>query len=123
MLTALVWAWDTDTKADAKAVRNLVFSIEGTTVSEVLNDMQRCMADSGANVVDIIKKFDVDASRAMRVDPLEFDRAMRTHFSFNGPLTLVDKIFDRLDTDGSGNPSPQLEVRSPASRTIYKVDA
>jgi len=27
------------------------------------------------------------------------------------------------DTDGSGNPSPQLEVRSPASRTIYKVDA
>ena len=25
--------------------------------------------------------------------------------------------------DGSGTPSPQLEVRSPASRTIYKVDA
>ena len=44
---------------------------------------------------------------------------------FGGMLLTNDDFSNAIsdDTDGSGNPSPQLEVRSPASRTIYKVDA
>ena len=45
--------------------------------------------------------------------------------SLGGMLLANDDFSNAIsdDTDGSGNPSPQLEVRSPASRTIYKVDA
>ena len=45
--------------------------------------------------------------------------------SLGGILLSNDAFSNAIsdDTDGSGTPSPQLEARSPASRTIYKVDA
>lgn len=102
MLTSLIWAWDTDTKEETKTVLETSFDVRGTTVAEVCKNLQERIAACGAPIVDIIKMFDVDATRTFQVDRMEFNSAMRNKFGFRGSNDLIDDVFTLLDTDGSG---------------------
>ena len=69
----------------------------------------------------VASRTDLDRS----LSPLRPTRPPNPLGSLGGVLLTNDAFSNAIsdDTDGSGTPSPQLDVRSPASRTIYKVDA
>ena len=72
-------------------------------------------------IAQVASRTDLDRS----LSPLKPIRPTSIHGS-RGEVLLSNESFSNEvsdDTNGSGTASPQLDARSPASRTIYKVDA
>ena len=103
MLTALVWAVDKESKASAEhAVDGKSWKIRGDTAVAVTQSLQALLRQSGGHVADLIKLFDEDAETALLIDDVEFIKAMRNKFGYGGPLHVLQEVFTKLDTDGSG---------------------
>ena len=76
--------------------------VTGESVAEVRANMKRLLNESGAQVIDILKQFDIDATREHLIDAMEFYDGMRTKFNYKGPLHVIDALFKELDEDNSG---------------------
>lgn len=74
----------------------------GQTAQTVQAELQKLLERSGLPVADLLKKFDVDADRTMLIDEMEFYCAMRHHFGYTGPFSVIAQVFQSLDGDGSG---------------------
>ena len=59
---------------------------------QVRDEVRRLLKESGAAVVDVLRRFDLDADRSMQVDAMEFNRVMRLHFGFQGRLDVIDEL-------------------------------
>jgi Ca2+-binding EF-hand superfamily protein len=74
-----------------------------TKVRELKQQMRRLLNESGVNVIDLIKKFDSDASCEVEIDDLEFYNALRRDFGFKGSMDVADELFAELDVDHGGH--------------------
>ena len=52
--------------------------------------------------VAVLQVFDEDSDLDVRIDEIEFHKAMRMKFGYKGPPNVLDAIFRKLDKDGSG---------------------
>ena len=85
--------------------------VRGRDADTVQAELQALLRESGAYVSDLIRVFDEDAGataagdlvRRGHIDDVEFSKAMRERFGFKGPKRVLDEIFNRLDSDGSGS--------------------
>ena len=78
------------------------WSITGETYHIVRAQMNMFLKQSGANVLDLVKCFDSDASGDVAIDEMEFYYALRKLFGFRGSIDLSDEVFASLDQDGDG---------------------
>lgn len=102
MLSSLIQTYNTAIKDEQHSVDTTNWKVTGDSIDELRTQMRKLINDTGAPVIDIVRKFDVDAERAVTIDQMEFLQAMRTHFGYRGRLDVVDQLFSSLDTDGSG---------------------
>lgn len=103
LLTALVWAADKESKAEAdRSLDTSTWKIRGGDVASVRSQLQALLRESGGHVADLIKIFDEDRETALLIDDVEFIKTMRNKFRYGGPLHVLQDVFKSIDTDGSG---------------------
>lgn len=99
----MIIQWDQASDAEARRILSLDgWHVRGHTVDEVQQSMRALLLESGGHVVDLMRRLDVDAGMAGLIDSVEFNRAMVNGFGFEGSLRVIDRVFESLDTDGSG---------------------
>lgn len=84
-------------------LQEMEFSLNGLKdAASVRESLQRQLRESGSQVVDLVKLFDIDSDSTLSIDIMEFFNAMRTRFKFGGSFFIVEEVFKMMDTDGSG---------------------
>ena len=78
------------------------WSISGKDAGAIKSQLQELLVQSNLQVADLIKLFDDDNDMELQIDDMEFHKAMRTHFKYQGPAAVLDEVFKSLDADGSG---------------------
>ena len=105
MLSGLVLSQaETELSVEAKAqldARAASWSIRAQDPAGVLSELRALLASSGFLVVDLMRLFDQD-DRALFIDGMEFQAALKANFGCRAPPWILDKVFDMLDSDGTG---------------------
>ena len=104
LLTSMATTFDSESKAETAATlsRSKEWVVKGSSVAELTHHMRKLISESGAAVIDVVRKFDVDADRSLLIDQMEFYNALRNEFGYRGPVSLIFALFRALDEDGSG---------------------
>lgn len=78
------------------------WAIQGGDPTTVLEKLRTYLSESGAHIIDLINVFDHDADMKLCLDELEFYATLKKVFGFQGPLHVLQGVFQTLDSDASG---------------------
>ena len=103
LFTAMLWSWDTGTKEESKSTLDTRrWHLKGDDAESVTTSLRAMLDESGGHVADLLRLFDQDKDTALLIDDIEFHKAMRGRFGFRGSGYILNEIFKKLDSDGSG---------------------
>lgn len=105
LLLTLVWSVDEANEEETMQALQATPSwrLKSRDAPSLRLELQRLLQESGCHVADLLRLFDQDAAvNDHQIDDMEFLQAMRAHFGYRGPSTVIGAVFRELDSDCTG---------------------